>query len=78
MSKKRQARIAELKYEAENDPQFYERVYDLEQKGDAQELGRRGGQARAKNLTKKQLSEAGKKAIMARWAKRPKPAKEGS
>ena len=32
--------------------------------------GLKGGPARAKKMTKKQLSEAGKKAINARWAKR--------
>ena len=35
----------------------------------AQELGRKGGFARAKALTKAQRSESGRKAIAARWAK---------
>ena len=33
----------------------------------AQELGRKGGQARAKSLTKKQRSEIAKKAAAKRW-----------
>jgi hypothetical protein len=36
----------------------------------AAELGRRGGKARAKKLGKKGLSEAGRKAVNARWAKK--------
>jgi hypothetical protein len=32
-------------------------------------LGKRGGRARAKNMTAKELSEAGRKAVLARWAK---------
>jgi hypothetical protein len=36
----------------------------------AVELGAKGGTARAKNLTKKQLSEIGKKAAAKRWAKK--------
>lgn len=37
-------------------------------------LGRKGGLARAKSLTKEQLTAAAKKAIAARWAQpRPKP-----
>jgi general stress protein YciG len=40
----------------------------------AQELGRlggaKGGKARAANMTKKELSEAGRKAANARWAKK--------
>lgn len=40
----------------------------------AVELGRlgglKGGKARAKNLTRKQLSEIGRKAAVARWSKR--------
>ena len=35
----------------------------------AVELGRRGGQARARNLTKKQRSKIAKKAATARWGK---------
>jgi hypothetical protein len=31
--------------------------------------GLKGGPARAKNLTKKQLSDAGRKAVLARWKK---------
>lgn len=38
--------------------------------GAAQKLGRKGGKARAKNLTSKQRSEAARKAAAARWAKR--------
>lgn len=38
----------------------------------AQALGRKGGKARAKALTAKELSESGRKAVMARWAKREK------
>lgn len=37
-------------------------------------LGRKGGKARARKLTKEQLSEQGRKAVQARWAKaRKKP-----
>ena len=32
-------------------------------------LGRKGGKARAKKLTKEELSEQGRKAIQARWEK---------
>ena len=32
-------------------------------------LGRKGGTARAKNLTAKQRSEGARKAVLARWAK---------
>lgn len=35
----------------------------------AVQLGRRGGYARAQRLSKAQLSEIGRKAINARWAK---------
>lgn len=35
-------------------------------------LGRRGGLARAKSLTKKQISEIGRKGARARWGKRGK------
>jgi hypothetical protein len=35
-------------------------------------LGRRGGQARAKNLTSEQRKEAARKAVQARWAKAKK------
>jgi hypothetical protein len=38
----------------------------------AQELGRRGGKARAKAMTAKQRSESARKAVLARWAKRKK------
>jgi len=31
--------------------------------------GKKGGKARAANLTPEQLSEAGRKAVLARWAK---------
>jgi general stress protein YciG len=49
----------------------------------AQELGRlggaKGGRARAKNMTKKELSEAGRKAANARWEKwRRERQQEGS
>ncbi len=33
-------------------------------------LGRKGGQARAKNLSKEQLSAIGKKAAAGRWGKK--------
>jgi general stress protein YciG len=36
----------------------------------AQSLGSLGGKARAKNLTPERLSEIGRKAIAARWAKK--------
>lgn len=36
----------------------------------AQALGRKGGAARAKKLSKKQLSEQGRKAVEARWNKK--------
>lgn len=36
------------------------------------EVGRRGGKARAKNLTKKQMSAIGKKGAAARWGDKPK------
>jgi len=32
-------------------------------------LGRKGGKARAKSLTKQQRSEEARKAVLARWAK---------
>jgi hypothetical protein len=32
-------------------------------------LGRKGGTARAKNLTAKERSEGARKAVLARWAK---------
>jgi len=32
-------------------------------------LGRKGGKARAKKLTKEQMSESNRKAAQARWAK---------
>lgn len=34
--------------------------------------GARGGKARKKKLTKEELSEQGRKAVMARWAKTKK------
>jgi hypothetical protein len=37
---------------------------------DTHEAGRRGGTARAKNLTPEQRREAARKAALARWAKR--------
>lgn len=38
-------------------------------------LGRKGGTARAKNMTAKKRSEAARKAVLARWAKKkPKTA----
>ena len=37
---------------------------------DSREMGRLGGLARAKKLTKKQRSEAARKAIVARWSKK--------
>jgi len=33
-------------------------------------LGRKGGKARARKMTKKERSEAARKAIAARWAKK--------
>jgi len=33
-------------------------------------LGRKGGKARAKRLTDQERSEAARKAVLARWAKR--------
>jgi hypothetical protein len=32
-------------------------------------LGRKGGKARANNLTKEERSESARKAVLARWAK---------
>jgi len=40
----------------------------------AVELGRRGGKARARKLTKERAREIGQKAAQARWAKEKKPA----
>jgi hypothetical protein len=38
-------------------------------------LGRKGGKARAKNLTEKERSEGARKAVLARWEKtKPKTA----
>ncbi len=34
-------------------------------------LGRKGGKKRAKNLTAEELSEQGRRAVQARWAKKP-------
>jgi general stress protein YciG len=39
-------------------------------------IARSGGQARAKNLTKEQRSEAARKAVQARWAKLEKKTAE--
>lgn len=36
---------------------------------DVAKIGKLGGEARAKNLSEKQLSDAGRKAVEARWAK---------
>jgi hypothetical protein len=33
-------------------------------------LGRKGGKARAEKLSKKELSKQGRKAVMARWARK--------
>jgi hypothetical protein len=38
-------------------------------------LGRKGGKKRAENLSAAELSEQGRKAVLARWAKRKKSAK---
>jgi hypothetical protein len=38
----------------------------------AVELGRRGGKARGRKLSKKELSEQARRAVNARWAKRGK------
>jgi hypothetical protein len=38
----------------------------------AQELGRKGGLARAKAMNPKQRSESARKAVLARWAKKRK------
>jgi hypothetical protein len=35
----------------------------------AAQLGSRGGKARARNLSKEELSEQGRKAVQARWKK---------
>jgi hypothetical protein len=35
----------------------------------AAQLGRRGGKARARKLSKEELSEQGRKAVQARWKK---------
>lgn len=37
----------------------------------ASEMGRKGGTARGKNLTKEQLAEIGRKGAQTRWAKKP-------
>jgi hypothetical protein len=37
----------------------------------AREMGRKGGTARAKNLTKQELSAIGKKGAAIRWAQKP-------
>jgi hypothetical protein len=36
----------------------------------AQELGRKGGLARAKTMSPKERSESARKAVLARWAKK--------
>lgn len=41
----------------------------------AREMGSRGGKARGKNLSKRQLSEIGKLGAAKRWAKRGKGGK---
>lgn len=38
----------------------------------AQQLGRKGGKARARNLTPEQKTEIARKAAIARWSKKPK------
>jgi general stress protein YciG len=38
----------------------------------AVEMGRKGGTARAKNLTPEQLSAIGRKGAQSRWAKKPR------
>jgi hypothetical protein len=35
------------------------------------EMGRKGGQARARNLSKEEIAAIGRKAAKARWAKKP-------
>jgi len=42
---------------------------------DVTELGRAGGQARARNMTPAARSEAARKAVQARWAKAKKAKK---
>jgi hypothetical protein len=37
----------------------------------AAELGKRGGEARAKNMTKKERSEAARQAALSRWKRKP-------
>ena len=41
---------------------------------DTTEIGRKGGQERAKNLTAEQLSEIGRKGAEARWGSKKKAA----
>ena len=41
---------------------------------DVAKIGSLGGHARAKNLTESELSDAGRKAVQARWAKAKKKA----
>ena len=41
-----------------------------EQRAVLRVIGKLGGKARAKALTKKRRSEIGRKAVLARWAKR--------
>ena len=43
----------------------------------AAQLGKRGGRARAKKLTKEELSESARKAAQARWAKEKKGSQNG-
>ena len=40
-------------------------------------LGRKGGRARAKSLTKKQLTDIGRKGAKARWGKKRKRRRPG-
>ena len=44
---------------------------DQERRSEAAKiLGSRGGKARARNMTPEQRSEAGRKAVQARWARK--------
>ena len=54
-------------------------IMEKEKDPAAVSLGRRGGLAKARKLTKEQLSEVNRKAVQARWAKRkPRSAEEES
>jgi hypothetical protein len=44
---------------------------------DVAEAGRKGGTARAQNMTEKERSESARKAVQARWAKAKKAKKAG-